>query len=152
MSGRSLQPSRGKPPKWVVATVAILALGVFPLDYILLRGEEVARASVALSEDETDTLTIEDVGVRHLLEIRTRRRQGPDGRRIAYRVVAPSGDVVIEEKELTTKKRRYVRFTPSEPGVYLFEADDRGLFETSARASVRVTINDRRLIQWIPWY
>lgn len=139
--------------KAVTFLVAAGALAFFPLDHYLLRGEEVARGSVSLEESEVDSLTITRPGETHLLEIRTfRNGQVRMKRRIAYRLIAPSGQVVVDEGEITSRKTHFVRFTPDQPGTYLFEAHDRGLFGTSAHASVRVTVGDRRLIQWLPWY
>jgi hypothetical protein len=144
--------ARGKSLSLAVVGIAIaLAL----LDFVVLRGERVDGATVRLSPDDPALIEIDRVGEEHLVEISTRRRRGGEttGRTVSYRLEDPDGRIIVEESELVTRKRRFVRFNPDLPGEYRLFVEDPGLFGGSGdSARVSVYVNDRRILgRFVPF-
>ena len=133
------------------ASVAVVALAValFLVDFVALRGERVAHDRAAIG-GEPVLLEIQRLGEKHLVEITTRRRQHgkTQGRAIAWRLEDPSGIVVKQDSELTAHKERYFSFTPNVPGQYVLHVQGGGLvFKSgSGSADVDVFVNDRRIL------
>ena len=132
------------------ASIAVVALGValFLVDFVALRGDRVAYDNAAIG-GEPAFLEIQRVGEEHLVEIATRRRHHGKtlGRTIAWRLEDPSGIGIHQDSELTARKERYFRFTPSVPGEYVIHVQGAGLVFQSASGSadVDVFVNDRRI-------
>jgi hypothetical protein len=128
----------------LVAAAASLAL----VDLVVLRGDRVDSASAPLSAGAPAVLEIERAGEEHVVEITTRvRRMGETkGRSIDYRLEAPDGRVIVDESEIASRKRRFIRFVPEVAGGYELHVQDEGLFGgTRADADVDVYVNDRRI-------
>jgi hypothetical protein len=131
-----------------VAVAVVIAL----LDFVVLRGDVVARVSVDLRDEEPTFVELTRLGEPHLVEIRaTRRVKGETrGRNVDYRIVDPNGNVVVDESEFVQRKDRYVRFTPMVAGNYAISVHDGGGYlrgNTSHRtATVKVLVNDRRIL------
>lgn len=129
-----------------VAVVVVLLL----LESTLLRGEQVARATVGLGPNEAETLAIDRVGQKHVVEIDTRRRRRGEtvGRAIKIRLEDPSGAVVYEDSEWTAREERFFSFTPKVVGPYSISIQPSGVLSgsSSGTASVRVFVGDRRVL------
>jgi hypothetical protein len=129
--------------------VAALAIVLFLVDFVALRGERVAHDRAALGGGPA-LLEIQRLGEKHLVEITTRRRHHgkTQGRTIAWRLEDPSGNVVQQDSELTAHKERYFSFTPNVPGQYVLHVQGGGLVFKSASGSadVDVFVNDRRIL------
>ena len=126
-----------------------MAIALSLLDFVVLRGERVAVATVRLSQDDPAVIEIHRVGEEHLVEISTRRRRGGEtkGRSVSYRLEDPEGRIIAEESELVTRKRRFVRFEPDVSGEYRLFVEDPGLLGGSdGSAHVSVYVNDRRIL------
>jgi hypothetical protein len=150
MSGIHINLGRIRGTRGGAVSVAVVALAVvlFLVDFVALRGERVAHARAALG-GEPARLEIQRLGEKHLVEITTRRRHHGEtqGRTIAWRLEDPSGNVVHQDSELTMHKERYFSFTPNVPGQYALHVEGGGLVFKSARGSadVDVFVNDRRI-------
>jgi hypothetical protein len=142
-------PNLGSRTKMIGVGVAVVVVAVVLLDFLVLRGDQVDYDSASLRSQEAMILSISRVGQEHLVEIDTYRRvRGKNkGQAIKIRFEDPDGNLLYEKSELTSRKDRYFRFTPSVAGEYkLYVEPKSGLFgpgEGRARASVFV--NDRRI-------
>jgi hypothetical protein len=139
----------GARSKGVSVAVAVLGIAVFLIDFVLLRGEQVARAEVHFDRPEPARIAVERVGERHLVEISTRKRVHGEtrGRNLAFRLEDPDGQVVHQDSELVARKTRYFSFMPVVSGEYALHIEDNGLLVKSSRGSARIDVyvNDRRL-------
>ena len=127
-----------------------LAIALALLDVVVLRGERVAGASAPLSGERPAVLEIVRTGEEHLIEITTRRRRHGEtkGRSIDYRLEDPEGNVLVEESEVVTRKKRYVTIEPEVAGEYRLFVVDEGFFGPgSGSANVSVYVGDRRLLR-----
>ncbi len=139
--------------KWGIG----IGLGVVLLagiDMVALEGQHVTSGSADLRDDSPPlVLRIDRAGEEHLVEISTRRRKHGEtvGQTIAYRLTGPDGTVVHQDSELVNHKKRFFDFVPTEPGDYLFEAEENRLVGGGrGSASVRVTVGDRRILsRWL---
>jgi len=133
------------------AGVVVVGLGIALalLDFVVLRGEVVARDPVRLSEGPPARLELGRIGEEHTFQIRTTRRSRGEtrGRAIAWRLVAPDGRVVEEGSELRSRKRRFFDHTPDTAGTYELHVEDGGVISGlgSGSASVEVLVGDRRI-------
>jgi len=125
-------------------------LALVLVDFIALKGEPVASTRVSLRKDsDPETLTISRAGEEHTVEISTRKRTGGEneGRKIRYRLVAPSGQIAAEDSELVSHKKRYFDFVPPENGDYQLFVEEKKLLGTgNGTAWVDVTVDDRRIL------
>jgi len=132
-----------------LAAAAVLGL-LLMVDVVVLRGEQVARASVPLSGGEPAVLELERVGEPHLFEIETHRRVRGRvrGRSVKLLLEDPNGVDVYEESELVAHKERFFSYTPSIAGSYRLHVEDNGhlLDARSHRARVDVRVNDHRFL------
>lgn len=131
-----------------IAGVAI-AIALALVDFVVLRGEHVDDTTIRLSADDPARIVIDRVGEEHLVEISTQRALSgkTEARSVSYRLEDPDGQIVVEESELVTRKRRFVRFAPDVPGEYqLFVEDPALLGGSNGSARVSVYVNDRRLL------
>ena len=145
-----LELGRGKTSGKSLSLVGVaIAVAVALLDFVVLRGEHVDGATVRLSSDDPALIEIHRVGEEHLVEISTRRRRGGEtrGRSVSYRLEDPEGRIIIEESELVTRKKRFVRFKPEVSGEYRLFVEDPGILGRSHdSARVSVYVNDRRIL------
>ena len=103
MAGLEFNMGRmGARGKGVSVAVAVLAVALFLVDFVLLRGEHVAHAEVYFDRSEPARIAVDRVGERHLVEISTRKRIRGEtrGRRVAYRLEDPSGQVLERGSEM----------------------------------------------------
>ena len=139
----------GARGKGLSVAVAVLGVAVFLVDFVLLRGEQVAHAEVYLDRPEPARIAVDRVGERHLVEISTRKRIRGEtrGRKLAFRLEDPDGQIVHQDSELATRKMRYFSFIPLASGEYALHIEDNGLLvkSTSGSARVGVYVNDHRL-------
>lgn len=133
---------------WSVGIAALAAMLTL-LDFVVLRGDQVASVSVSLASETGRTLHIEQAGEEHLVQIATyQRRHGERrGRSVDYWIEDPEGYVVAEESEIMSHEVRFVRFVPDVAGSYQVGVTDESLLG-SAHGTARVTVymNDRRVV------
>jgi hypothetical protein len=147
-SGLRLGPRKRAILLAVVALVLVVGL----VDFVVLRGDTVARMSVDLRPATPAIVELTRVGEPHVVTIRaTRRDRGETkGCSIAYRITDPEGTVIVDEHEFMKRKTRHVRFVPRLAGEYSISVSDDGGCQRDASsgavASVRITANDRRLM------
>jgi hypothetical protein len=150
MAGLEFNAGRlGARSKGVSVAVAVLGVAVFLVDYVLLRGEHVAHAQVYFDRSEPARIAVDRVGERYLVEISTRKRIHGEtrGRRIAYRLEDPRGEVIEQGSELRARKTRYFSFMAVESGEYTLHIEDGGMLMKSTHGSARVDVyvNDHRI-------
>ena len=136
--------------KWGIA-LGVLVVGLALIDLVALKGEFVAGGTVNLADrSEPLVLTIDRPYEEHTVEIYTRKGAGgtkKKGRSIAWKLVAPNGNVVAEDSELVSHKRRYFDFFPAEPGDYELHAHETKLLGSArGTGNVKVTVGDRRMV------
>ena len=133
---------------WGIA-LGIAVFALVGVDFVVLKGENVASGRVSLRSDSAPVLlSISQAGKKHLVEISTRRnRKGETvGQSIAYRLVGPDGTTVAEDSEIISHKKRFFGFVPSHAGEYSLHAEETKLVGSGqGSARVNVTVGDRRM-------
>jgi hypothetical protein len=136
--------------KGISLGVAGLAVLLALVDFVLLRGEPVARDTARLNGASPAVFNVARLGEPHLLEIRTQRRvSGEDrGRKVSWRLVDPDGITIRDDEELLDHTERRFRFVPDQAGEYSVYVEDNGLLLRSETGSAFVTVrvNDRRIL------
>jgi hypothetical protein len=139
----------GARSKGLSVAVAVLGVALFLVDFVLLRGEQVAHAEVYFDHPEPARIAVDRVGERHLVEIWTRKRIHGEtrGRKLAFRLEDPDGQIVHRGSEMAARKTRYFSFMPVASGEYALHIEDNGMLMKSTRGSARVDVyvNDHRL-------
>lgn len=132
------------------ALVIVAFLGLLLLDFLVLRGETVARDRVALGGEEPARLELARVGEPHTFEITTNERRGGEnrGRSVAWRLEAPDGEVLAEGGDLTAHVSRVFDATPRERGTYRLYVEENEILGSfrRGRAGVTVSVGDRRIL------
>lgn len=123
-----------------------LMLLVMVLEWTVLRGDQIAQMTIRLSAKEAGIIKVEQPGQTHLVEIDTRRGRKSKGKRINMRLEDPDGAVIYESSELASRKERFFSFTPKVAGPYKLHLELGMLSGSSRSASVRVFVNDRRVL------
>lgn len=140
--------SRLGGPRSRAATAAIVAaaVGMVLLDFVVLKGEHVAHASVRFDSEAPAILELARAGEEYTFEITTRRTRRHRGRRehvgrtVAWRLEDPDGTVVAEGSELTAREERFFDYTPAVAGAHALYVEDNGLVLQSSRGSARIDV------------
>jgi hypothetical protein len=143
----SWQHLLGSKGKITGIIVTVLVVGLLLLDFLVLRGDVVARGSVEMSDQEDFmVIPVAQQFEEHYVTI----DPGSSRRdyRLSYRLVDPEGDEVVSDSELlSSSKTRGFTFEPLLEGEYrLFVDNEQLIGHTTRSARVRVYVNDRRFI------
>lgn len=147
-----MQDENGGGASKTLSVVAVaLAVCLALVDFVVLRGEHVARVTADLDGSRPAFFTVTKTGEPHVVDIRTPRRvSGEDrGRKVEWRLVDPNGLTLREDAELLDHRQRHIRFEPAVEGEYRVYIEDNGLLlkTSSGTAHVTVTANDRRILK-----
>ena len=142
---------RGARLKGSLLFVLILACGVLLLEFVVLQGDRVAHGVAYLNRDEPARIVIQQIGVVHLVEIRSSRatpEQSPE-QALRYRLVDPDGGTVTEHVEIVAHKQRFFEFTPKLEGEYKLHIEDSAVLLGASRGLARVSVwvDDRRFLR-----
>jgi hypothetical protein len=143
--------SSGNRSKGLSVGLALLGAALFLVDFVVLRGEQVAYDSVSLSGSDPAVLRLDRVREDHLVEVDTRKRvnRKQRGRAVKLRLEDPEGRLVYQSSELVAHKERSFSFTPTDAGEYRLYVEPNSLLggSSSGSASVSVYVNDRRIFK-----
>ena len=143
--------SRLGPRAKIFAIIGVvLLIGLFVLDFFVLKGERVASGSVKMGDKEDYmVIPVTEQFEDHYVTIRSggsgsRKREY----RLSIRLVDPVGNELYSDSEiLSSNKTRGFTFEPFEVGEHRLYVDHHGILSgTSRSAKVQVYINDRRFI------
>jgi len=139
----------GPRAKIIAGAVFGLMLAILVLDRFVLIGKRVDGVSISLRREAPGTLTIKEVGKKHLVEIMTSRmrtRKNDKGMTLTVRLEDPKGNEVYESSEWIRRKKRYFSFTPQVAGDYKITVKRTGVLigPTRGLATVIVRVGDKR--------
>jgi hypothetical protein len=150
--GQKIEIRIGPRTRAVGIACGVLAVALALVDFVVLRGEAVARVTLDLRDEEPAFFEVVHPGEPHVVDIRAIRRVKGEtkGRSVDYMIVGPDGTVIAEESEFVQRKNRYVRFTPRIAGPYAISVSDDGLYTRGSSrnrtATVVVRVNDHRIL------
>lgn len=143
----SLQHLLGSKGKITGIILTVLVVGLLLLDFLVLRGDVVARGSVKMSDQEAFmVIPVTQQFEEHYVTIDP--GSGRRDYRLSYRLLDPEGEEVLSDSELlSSSKTRGFTFEPFLEGEYRLYVDNEQLLgRTTRSARVRVYVNDRRFI------
>jgi hypothetical protein len=139
----------GNRSKGLSAGLALLGVALFLVDFVVLRGEQVAYDSAGFASGEPAVLSLDRIGEEHLVEVDTRRRvhRKQRGRAVKLRFEDPEGRLVYQSAEIVAHRERSFSFTPTVAGDYRLYVEGNSLLGGSSSGSARVDVyvNDHRI-------
>jgi len=137
--------------KIIAGAIVVLLVVLGVLDRFVLIGKFVDSTTVAFRQPVPSTLTIKEIGKRHLVEIDTSRlvsRRGKKDKRmrLAVHFEDPNGTEIYDSSEWIRRKKRYFSFTPSVAGEYKIRIKRTGglIDDQRGTAFVMVRVGDKR--------